>query len=1423
MNKGLILIVAFLSVFETLFSQSTTNLGAQVYTPGTRTVTAEIINSQEDISGSQQVTYTYERNVKLSAPFKVHGLSTTGKFQVGKPAATNSVLGFNGITDNVSLGSVCLNGARTIEFWFMPAVDVNTGIGVPGYTLLMRNTFNVQDEIGFYIKGTDWTNDRGNLCFMVRSAGAIHEIKSDGNSWSAGTWYHVCGTIDPSGGMKLFINGNVQANTDAAVTSVIATGTNNAMLAVWGDFSIRRFAGKMDEVRVWSRSVVEQEVQNNMCACMNVTNQSGLQAYWKFNEGTGSIGNDAAPNNYLAAVNAVWDVGNVSTDPGSSCNRMNEFKIGMMGSYNIYDQTIAPYNGQTTTTTYNGQNTSHFNVLKEDGFNIAHHYGSQDNLDNGTYARELDLIKLNNLLSFVSAPHSYRAIIPIDPSTSLPYATSTLQANNSYWYTASQIQGAADYTGRSCSGLPLYGTQPQNINNLFDVILPDPKYSNVVWGIQTNEEGAMCHEQIIYSSTGCYPWHAMKACGEYGTNGSGDIWYQTELDPNVVKQIRDHYDASLTSHGLDVKLVSMEAGHGIRLDLESNDPTTLGKWSIKPIDFVKNMVKTNKRHVFFESSYPGIKPIIQSNTDASFNSWDIANFQDAEKGHYLNKFENLELAKPYVNEIHSVIDNGPSWSDGPGAFNIGSTQVHSRQRNGLANADYMWFQAYNSIIHGVSGVWFYCTLAAYDANDQEDIAAQSAPGLSIYDAQNFPKAYKNYSRYLARELAYLKNNGFLNTDNSSEVYSFSPNTSNNNIFVSNQWPQAYSDYLLPPDCGTSQYCCENSEAFNCTSLKDRGIQSFWDDNSSDPRYGIRYTVRTNGNDVILIATNPMPFGMAVTFDFSCATNDVIANSTGLDMLFSTEQWDGAGGNNTNNDAIPYKINRDGLVDLVNNTVGIQQYLAYGAGTKRTSINMGPFDAVVFKFHKSSTPPVSTNNGFTKFWSNQGNNKIGNWTMRPTDKYYPGDFNGDGKKNELLCAQDDGNWISLLQFDGSNWNSLWSNYGNVIGMSPYRMNFYVGDFDGNGSDDLLGDDGSATGWVTFFSYENSDWQWKWSTGGNSHPIKDYQKLVVGDYDGDGKDEILGFKFQYGGCAIFKWSSWNDFAQLWNRPYGGSGMDELRFDPMISGDFDNDGRDEIASLSSYDYMIDFNGDFTTNNDNFIKSEDRATCPAYNLNGWALPEAPIDIMFSGNIDNVDNNDELVQMSYLGYMQTNSLNSNYTTPSCSSIWTSHNWADPNASYGPYLDNFYIPTGTPVNDQGSSFSCNGFARDGILIIRKNCLGLCNIYYSNNDQLNYRQTENNQSANTGSTSQDAISDKGGKMSLYPNPANDQLTVSYEFNTATSGTYLLDIYNYSGSLVYQNKNAGVNTSIDLSNFANGMYTVILTGASEVKRKTFVVQR
>jgi len=96
-------------------------------------------------------------------------------------------------------------------------------------------------------------------------------------------WYTISVTYDGKKGI-MYVDGNKAAELSGSMVmafSQLNLGQN------WGGYDTRQyFNGRIAECRVWSRALTPSEIKLNLCGAD--PNASGLLAYWKFNEGTGS-------------------------------------------------------------------------------------------------------------------------------------------------------------------------------------------------------------------------------------------------------------------------------------------------------------------------------------------------------------------------------------------------------------------------------------------------------------------------------------------------------------------------------------------------------------------------------------------------------------------------------------------------------------------------------------------------------------------------------------------------------------------------------------------------------------------------------------------------------------------------------------------------------------------------------------------------------------------------------------------------------------------------------------------------------------------------------------------------------------------------------------------------------------------------------
>lgn len=143
-----------------------------------------------------------------------------------------------------------------------------------------------------------------------------------------------------------------------------------------------------------------------------------------------------------------------------------------------------------------------------------------------------------------------------------------------------------------------------------------------------------------------------------------------------------------------------------------------------------------------------------------------------------------------------------------------------------------------------------------------------------------------------------------------------------------------------------------------------------------------------------------------------------------------------------------------------------------------------------------------------------------------DNLIVGDFDGDGKE-EVLGWGKTRKWMTSFEWNGTKWKWKWSNYGD-LSLDSYKARFSLipGDFDNDGKTELVGyNPNGPNDEMLMLDYQWYDKGTKWGMGfkptiiSNTalYPYRDH--LHVGDFNGDGNDELLGWK---GWITTFKYN-------------------------------------------------------------------------------------------------------------------------------------------------------------------------------------------------------------------------------------------------------------------------------------------------------------
>jgi Glycosyl hydrolases family 16/FG-GAP-like repeat len=192
------------------------------------------------------------------------------------------------------------------------------------------------------------------------------------------------------------------------------------------------------------------------------------------------------------------------------------------------------------------------------------------------------------------------------------------------------------------------------------------------------------------------------------------------------------------------------------------------------------------------------------------------------------------------------------------------------------------------------------------------------------------------------------------------------------------------------------------------------------------------------------------------------------------------------------------------------------------------------------------------------WGNGGAGKLDWWNMSTGDTYVAGDFDGDGR-DELLATSAATGYAHLMKY-GSAWSTPWANDGSHV-IDVWHLNpgdqLVAGDFDGDGRDELLATS-AATGYAHLMKYGSGSWNTLWTNLGN-HAIHWWllnpgDQLLARDFDGDGRDELLA-------VSTGGWSQLMPYAaSAWSTPWSNEGAWTIHLwhirssDRYLTGDFD-----------------------------------------------------------------------------------------------------------------------------------------------------------------------------------------------------------------------------------------------------------------------------
>jgi|GEM_PF-2320215 len=924
-----------------------------------------------------------------------------------------------------------------------------------------------------------------------------------------------------------------------------------------------------------------------------------------------------------------------------------------------------------------------------------------------------------------------------------------------------------------------------NVDKAYEDVYADPLLANTIQGHTLGGEHSFFHAHAKKDSI-------PSSCQDSVTNAA---WELDEMPPQNLSDALLHFKAKRASLNLNnQKLVYSCAVHGGTIQGSTDNN---GVYDEEDYVFMNGVVNPQKPDIFDEGSY----------FSNQFREWNI-------NANYLGKFKSIDFGKQHFSRVIAEIDIEQNDIVNPHYRYI----YHSNPT--IENANHLWFQTYTSIIHGATGIIFWQLTNAYK-NIPIDIANKayidSANNNDRFERTYTPLWYQMFVSNLGKELRYLINEGFLSTDPASIIYSKGGSTNND------------PNCILPSSATYLPAAITSADARDYKAVNN--IQGpFSVSNPANRRgedYGLRYSIRTNGTEVIMIVSNPNPYSVhGVKLNFEHLANPIIRRADGVDVLFDD-------GLVTNVNSTSYKTGakRSNSVDS-NFDLLKKHHINFTPNEKNFLSDFGPFDVKIYKF---TTPEVTFATDWVKVWSNNGNKGIGALSkISPTDKLLIGDFDNNGKEDLLCITSQSSNNIGVMQEYNETtnlWDTKWNNSGNNQLASDWPLSsshrYYTGDFNGDNKSDILCVSGT-NGWVNIYTFTSGSWVRIWTNSGSNNiggwsGIAATDKFYVADFDGNGRDELLAI--QNPTTSSNKWAVMQELFTdnlNWTWKWSNSGNDKLATDWPLSTthryyteDYNGDGKADIYCVSgtnTYTNMYSFNNGF-----NWMWSNGG---PPDNLSataGWTLPFKPNVEILAGNIDN-DSRSELMFIDEDSPLftaqkaQTSDVNS--VTGKLTPHWT-------NSSSG-YINDWSLSKGNKTDYYliKSSATSNKY-----LLALKDYASACNtpnylvsLYKVNNPAINYREINGRPDGGEITSGYSELKDVAD-FDVYPNPNNGLMQVKITNDSGQDGVLVL--YSMQGISIasYVVREGECRFDIDQSHLADGTYyfNLVLTTKVNAKKK------
>jgi hypothetical protein len=165
---------------------------------------------------------------------------------------------FNGSSDYISTNQSLVEDNYTLSLWMQPNITINSSnsldYGLIGYDV--HGVTNGHFGLGWNINNVGVPED-GTLKFNTQN-GAGTFFSGNKTTWNALQWYHVAVVVENNSTGTIYVNGEIDGS--GAVNGGIMLPWIGANVKYGG--TKEYFDGKIDEVKLYTRALAQEEIQN---------------------------------------------------------------------------------------------------------------------------------------------------------------------------------------------------------------------------------------------------------------------------------------------------------------------------------------------------------------------------------------------------------------------------------------------------------------------------------------------------------------------------------------------------------------------------------------------------------------------------------------------------------------------------------------------------------------------------------------------------------------------------------------------------------------------------------------------------------------------------------------------------------------------------------------------------------------------------------------------------------------------------------------------------------------------------------------------------------------------------------------------------------------------------------------------------------